>query len=77
MLKYRPLSEPADHLMRQVPHGSQEPLAKDVHPVEIQRLDGVVFGVVIGVPEKGRVGDHHGGIAPLPEGTVIGKVDAG
>jgi hypothetical protein len=63
--------------MRQVPHGSQEPLAKDVHPVEIQRLDGVVFGVVIGVPEKGRVGDHHGGIAPLPEGTVIGKVDAG
>lgn len=46
------------------------------HPVKMKGVDRVGLQVVVHVPEEGGIRDHNGPEPMMPEGIVVGKIDA-
>src|SRR5690242_17898855 len=63
-------------LTRESSQHSLEPCHDLRHVLVIERLRGVRRLVIVWVSEERGVGDHHGWIALLPEGPVVGHAGA-
>ena len=46
------------------------------HLIEIEGVDGVRLQMVIRVPEKGGIRNHDGSVSVMPEGVIVGKINA-
>ena len=57
-------------------HAPRQGFNHQRHLLEVQGIDGVGAGVVVGIPKIGRVGQHHRRIAVAPVVAVVGEIHA-
>lgn len=46
------------------------------HLIEIEGIDGVRLQMVVHVPEEGSIRHHDGPVSVMPEGVIVGKINA-
>ena len=46
------------------------------HLIEIEGVDGVCLQMVVHVPEEGSIRYHDSPVSVMPEGVIVGKINA-